>query len=1449
MILSVGGGLALNVFAAIYPGSAWASELADTGGMSAFGDMSAFGGSDNDDLNNFIRSFVIKDGATVVYDSTNLSAPLPTLETGKNYIIVITFAEIGSDLGDLNNSGILHYTLPSGVKLLHDIAEQPIILENNVEVGSYIANASNGEFTVTFENVDNEGNHISVNFVELYADVIFKLEMDAEFVAGDDGASIVIDVGGGFLIAFPSKPAPPKPAEIVVDKNADITTTPGFIDYTIKITASGSPVTGIQLTDVPFVNYDGSLIGNLPSSTQLAAYTTLSYTINGAGTPTTMGSMANITSPYPFTGVTLNPGEFIEVTYSLNIDAFIAASGFTQLVDAYYVGNNVTVAATDVQTVTDHTLTPLVTKAVSKDYAKTTANQWTATVGNGTEKLNGRTITDTMTGTTAHPMRFPSDRSQIFVDFYNTTDFTSLSYTFTVEYLLALTPSPIGITTSGNTGDILTFTVPATGVSTGLLSPATFGDIYRVVFRYDTDEVVLSYPTGGTKPSDVKHTNRIEFDNLYDTDTRTFTATEGGDVPGGLTGVNINHKKSSHPKLNNGVYEIEYEIEIVVPAGNETNMFYLYDELSFYERTTDANGSPIPVAGITLPQVTFFDSTDTEIFPVYKCFPSTVNENRWNIYFASKANPTGVATTSADSQWQLDEYTKIVITYTIPLDLEPNSITYNPDDLTIEELLKKYQYSYVYNNLVIVCPLGGGSSMVTRDGWPIHKKGEPTDDPAVFDYTVTLNGSYRSGVYDGRYQLFNIGEAASFTDEFDSRLEYVDGSFYATVTAPSITARYNTPPGSPTVAPGTPPGTSKLTINLFSLRSAASDSLPLERHDRTIVLHYQLRVKNPANLSDEESLDNDASITSTMLNSDFSNDATVTFEHESELTKSMEYASKIAKVTIDVNPNGWKLANGDLFHAVDTMSKNLGFYYNTITVKVGGADQPLTQDVDAADTTIPWSPGKDVEYAWRKLANTVDGKPRIEFIFPDETPIQIVYDAMIIASIGETIAVENKIEIFGTDYSASDGKNDYLVDGTGGSASGYRSYLDLEKEDSVSGSPLGGAKFNLYMALLNDAYYGGVTIPTDVKHLDIGGAKFYSVMDANGDVMEVETDPDTGKASFDTPRLTTSYNAVFLLVETAAPSGYVLPDEPYTFFVLGGGGMTEDMMNKWKEKLPDITIMENIADSIVVLNDPPTPPGPTDPTDPPTDPTDPPTDPTDPTNPTTPTNPTVPTEPVGPTQPTDPTGPTGPTDPTSPPTPTYPDSVGPTQPTLSTQPPSSGTPRPPVDPPPSPPRDPEAPEPSIDPPLPDPQPEPVPEPLPEPAPEQQQVPEPEQQEQPSDSTYIPGGNNFNAPPNPTVEGHTLEADGDGWIEFDDAGVPLGRWDWIDPPGEWVFTDLDIPLGNMVIPEETPIDGTPNTGDTTNLPILYVLLVTSFIGMVLIATWQIKVKRTKRSKRS
>jgi len=101
-----------------------------------------------------------------------------------------------------------------------------------------------------------------------------------------------------------------------------------------------------------------------------------------------------------------------------------------------------------------------------------------------------------------------------------------------------------------------------------------------------------------------------------------------------------------------------------------------------------------------------------------------------------------------------------------------------------------------------------------------------------------------------------------------------------------------------------------------------------------------------------------------------------------------------------------------------------------------------------------------------------------------------------------------------------------------------------------------------------------------------------------------------------------------------------------------------------------------------------------------------------------------------------------------------------------------------------------------------------------------------------------GSSNQVRPPQPNVPDRDLTPDGDGYLENDEDGVPLGRWEWDAVEEEWVFEEFE---------ESTPpLSDFPRTGDSNAKGVYVMLLVLSVTGMcmLLIVADSYKPKRQR-----
>jgi len=83
------------------------------------------------------------------------------------------------------------------------------------------------------------------------------------------------------------------------------------------------------------------------------------------------------------------------------------------------------------------------------------------------------------------------------------------------------------------------------------------------------------------------------------------------------------------------------------------------------------------------------------------------------------------------------------------------------------------------------------------------------------------------------------------------------------------------------------------------------------------------------------------------------------------------------------------------------------------------------------------------------------------------------------------------------------------------------------------------------------------------------------------------------------------------------------------------------------------------------------------------------------------------------------------------------------------------------------------------------------------------------------------------------------SEGDDWIEFDENGVPLGRWVWDEELEMWVFEELPPP----------PLGGRFSSLTPGNRILIFVLSAIAIIGIGL-TTWRLIIlKKKHRNKKN
>ena len=812
---------------------------------------------------------------------------------------------------------------------------------------------------------------------------------------------------------------------------------------------------------------------------------------------------------------------------------------------------------------------------------------WTSVItsfANATDSLNGQVITDTLSA----GLSFPADTAISIALYREPTVDSSNQYTFTGS------PTSLIGTYSADTfgtnfaivGNEFTFTVPP--------ESGGYGKICRVVITYDT--AIPSDPTHGE--SSVTYRNRIGVGGYSTTPEPEITITPPVPVKPSVA------KESSHIiNIGTGTESklgVKYTLTLTVPANNAIQPvagsnypnypgFYLRDQL------TVAGSGTVNINNATPTDLRIeFENGDPFPVELYTLAPAANGSaNSFDIYFGSST------ATSLTSAWPYNDATKLVITYTIPLNLTETGTGENPR--TIQSLLEGNSARYLQNTLSVVNDPRGGDSASAYDAWAVHKWGTVNSaDETVFDFVVTLNALAGSSNANKRIDLFEEDEPAIFIDEFSHLLKYVPKSFY--VTANGVYYGPYTYVGDGTsqqsriisgvyveedlikVEDG------RITVDLAELNrvawsqsiqsSSVSSTDAVENwyaNNYTFEIHYQLKLKNVQEIDDGQTFSNSVSIMST-TQIPFDNDVTVTYNHQPLHKQFLTDGSNIAVAVITINQHGIELvpdgaAVKGRFTATDMMSSNLSIYMTTIKFEI----------LDLNGNVVSVQPVSTVAGSLWSI-NVIDPH-NIEFILPDKTPIRITYSVLITPeNVGSSTTLENRIEVFG--YSNVERRQGYQVISTIANASASRETLTLLKRDVYSDERLAGAEFQLYVAYLPSyGYYDIGTAPEPLKVTGRDGADydFYA--------LQSKTTAANGEVVFDSPWLTSSYSFLYLLVETRAPDGgypLLTGGEEYTFFAFPLGLSSSQLTSLEAIFGP---INGNTTDHIIITNGIPPAPG------------------------------------------------------------------------------------------------------------------------------------------------------------------------------------------------------------------------------------------------------------------
>ena len=268
-------------------------------------------------------------------------------------------------------------------------------------------------------------------------------------------------------------------------------------------------------------------------------------------------------------------------------------------------------------------------------------------------------------------------------------------------------------------------------------------------------------------------------------------------------------------------------------------------------------------------------------------------------------------------------------------------------------------------------------------------------------------------------------------------------------------------------------------------------------------LTYWLKVDEEQAYEDSASFDSAVHITNTAVYGDKSDSATVDIQFDalSKTAKSKTDKNSLRsgeiEFTISINPSEKNLSSGDTLTVTDTFTDNFILNINSIT---------------AADAD-----GNNVEINYSISGNT------ITYIVPDSRAVTITYTGLVNVE-GEAVTVSNTASLMG--YTATAEKT--VTRETSGSGSASNLAITLYKHDIADVSVgIPNAKFKLYW-----------TDETD-ENETIHSKEFTSNADGNVQIILLEN----------TDGYVLKKNKEYYLVETEAPTGYILDPTPHSFTI------------------------------------------------------------------------------------------------------------------------------------------------------------------------------------------------------------------------------------------------------------------------------------------------------------
>ena len=645
-----------------------------------------------------------------------------------------------------------------------------------------------------------------------------------------------------------------------------------------------------------------------------------------------------------------------------------------------------------------------------------------------------------------------------------------------------------------------------------------------------------------------------EYEQLQDgeqkhyTNTAKVTINEREEIAGGEADVvGFIPRISKSASGNDGEY-VYFTLEADVPSViKDWGSFFLTDLAAFWSYNENAAGylyvennpEDLVITALTdsgrvinfTPYVPGGPTENTYIL----VSPAGGNQyHSFNIFFNTADADT------ASSKWILDENATLTIKYKIPFDAK-TGVEWTGElqgELTLEDvLLKNYKFANeAYLNYTDIISATGVS---TYEYTPKITKKSNINDNGIVDYTVTFYNTVPGSGGNAGYLM--SADSIIFTDTFDEKLEYVEGSLSVTCYDPwnssswynkyvyngEISGNTMRVPANQLVLsqsnPDLPQGTISWIDNFTDYQMYCNQIGAGGMH----IFTYKLQLKDEYLNTTEENkyvLDNTAELLWNGDNTSGPVSDTVEFK-TGLLDKHVVQENNKLLFDIHVNRNALDILEGtDKLIIEDTMTHNLSVYWDSIKL--------YYEDVNGSwiDFDSPQS-----NYSYTVTYDQTSNK--LTFTLPDQLHIRIDYTTLITES--GHVSVNNAVKVDGKAQVADILDAIFNVEQHSGGASGSTHSITLIKQDGTTDVRLPDVTFYLYGPMGDKSATPPDGVPRTIVSESNKTLSFIGAYKTGAD----------GAVLIESQYLT--LGGPYALVEAAAPEGYARPEKPVYFYFYG----------------------------------------------------------------------------------------------------------------------------------------------------------------------------------------------------------------------------------------------------------------------------------------------------------